>query len=152
MREKFLDNDDDEIGFIASNNHYEYILGDYFKGYSEDVSYNLSLKPGKYFIRLKSEQKKSEYRCYLNTVSVGTEIKISDSRMERTEQIQMLKQTLSSKVRNEKKNITYLNKIKKGSWISCTNDFNKLGYCMIVAKTIQHSENKIVIEVDPKYI
>ena len=59
--------------------------------------------------------------------------------------MQLLKETLLSKVRNEKKNITYLNNIKKGSWISCNNDFQKLGYCTIVAKTIQHADNKIVI-------
>ena len=58
VREKFLDNDDDDIGFIASHTPYEYVFSDYFRGYSQEVTYNLTLKAGKYFLRLKSEQMK----------------------------------------------------------------------------------------------
>lgn len=72
--------------------------------------------------------------------------------MQKPQQLQLLKEILSSKARNEKKNITYVDKIKKSTWISCNNDFDKLGYCTIVVKNIQHSDNKILISIDPKVL
>jgi hypothetical protein len=43
-----------------------------------------------------------------------------------------------------------MNKLKKGSWISCNNDFRNMGYATLMAKTIQHAENRIIIHADPK--
>lgn len=39
-----------------SNQKFEYVKGDYIKGYSNDVSYHLKLKPGNYILRLKIEK------------------------------------------------------------------------------------------------
>lgn len=105
------------------NPSYEYVMGEYFQGYSNELTYNLELKPGKYYMRIKIEQKQSEYRCQINSTAINGKIKIFDPKLNDKEQLAMLKDCLISKAKLEKKFITYINPIKKGSWIICRNEF-----------------------------
>jgi len=50
---------------------------------------------------------------------------------------------LSSKARIEKRNIGYLNPIKKGSWFICNDDFKSVGYGYIVAQTRKGSDFRL---------
>ena len=88
------------------NPSYEFVGGEYFKGYGNQLNHNFSLKPGKYYLRLKSEQKQAEYRCNLNVTAINGNIKISDAKMSKKDQILLLKDCILSKARMESKFIT----------------------------------------------
>lgn len=70
-------------------------------------------------------------------------MKISDPKMNKKEQAEFLTEILSSKARIEKRNIGYLNSIKKGSWYILNDDFNSIGYGYLVIQTTKTSEYKI---------
>lgn len=61
---------------MRPNEKYEYVRGDYFRGYKSDVTYHLKLKPGKYILRVKIEKMLAEYRARLNITS-NAEVKIA---------------------------------------------------------------------------
>lgn len=49
--------DPDQASFTVHTSQHDFIIGEYFKGFSNELSYNLRLKPGKYLVRLKVEEK-----------------------------------------------------------------------------------------------
>lgn len=65
LRETILKN---EEGYFLnpSNSKFEHVLSDYFRGYANEATYHLKLRPGKYIIRLKLEKLLPEYRGILN--------------------------------------------------------------------------------------
>jgi hypothetical protein len=68
--------------FLPLSNHkYEYIAGDYVKGYSNDVTYHLKIKPGSYILRIKVEKLLPEYRVLFNLTS-SSETHISEGKSE----------------------------------------------------------------------
>ena len=72
--------------------------------------------------------------------------------MTKTQMVEFLKETISSKARINQRNITYINPIKKGSWIIMNPDFDTMGYGYIVVQAIKNSQNKIIMEIDTGYI
>jgi len=65
---------------VALSNHkFEYVGGDYVKGYTNEVTYHMRIKPGSYVIRLKVEKLLPEYRVLLNVTS-SSETMISENK------------------------------------------------------------------------
>ena len=85
MKDRIMKNEDEDFVNLHAEVQYKYIFSDYFKGYCNEVTYSLKLDPGRFFIRYKIEQLKTEYRCIINTVS-SEDIHIQDAKMGKKEQ------------------------------------------------------------------
>lgn len=98
MKDKILKNEDGDFLRFQSEIQYECVQSDYFKGYHNETTYLLKLQPGRYYMRYKIQQLKTEYRCIINMVS-GEEIVISDAKKDKNEQNEFLQEVISHKVR-----------------------------------------------------
>lgn len=52
-----LDYGHDLVSFATYTSQHDFVAGHFFKGYNNELVQNLSLRPGKYLIRIKIEQK-----------------------------------------------------------------------------------------------
>lgn len=76
-----LDYGHDLVSFATYTSQHDFVAGHFFKGYSNELVQNLPLRPGKYLIRIKIEQKISEYRCFLNSTSINGNAKFFDPKV-----------------------------------------------------------------------
>ncbi len=101
-------------------------------------------------MRLKVEQKVSEYRCFINTTTINGSAKIYDPKINETEQVTFLKDCLFKKAARDKKFITFVNPAKRGSWISCRDEYEQVGYSYVAVHVVMNAIHKILINVSPK--
>jgi hypothetical protein len=148
LRENILKN---EEGYYLNpaNSKYEHVWSDYFTGYSNDATYHLKLRPGKYIIRLKVEKLLPEYRALMN-ITCSAESVMGEWKVGKREQTTFLSEVLSNRARREERNVIQPFPHKKQSWIMANDDFEAIGYGTLTFQTGKNDNIIMVIAVDTK--
>jgi hypothetical protein len=95
------------------------------------------------------QQRLNQYQCFIRTTAINGTAKVVMHPWDSHQQRVMLDDCLFKKAAHDRKFLSFVNPLKKGSWISCRDQYDSLGYSYIAVHVVKNNEHNIVINIKP---